>query len=118
LLHAFENVGHLVADVDPLKLQEVYKDIESFSQKFRFPQGPLLALLDYKEYGFTEADLDREFYIEVSHKSGILAQKKIWKLKDIIAAYKTAYCGKIGVEFMHIPEKEVCDWIRVNFEGI
>jgi len=43
-----------------------------------------LKLLDYKEYGFTEADLEREFYIEIGHKSSILAQKKIWKLKDVI----------------------------------
>lgn len=36
----------------------------------------------------------------------------------MIEAYKTAYCGKIGVEFSHIPEQHVCNWIRVNFEGI
>lgn len=27
LLHSFETVGHLVADLDPLKLQETYNDI-------------------------------------------------------------------------------------------
>jgi 2-oxoglutarate dehydrogenase E1 component len=118
LLQSYESVGHLVADIDPLKLKEVYKDTKTFAQKFRFPQADLLKLLDYREYGFTEADLDREFYIEIGHKSSILAQKKIWKLKDVIQAYKTAYCGKVGVEFSHIPDREICDWIRVNFEGI
>jgi len=39
-------------------------------------------------------------------------------LRDVIAAYKSAYCSKIGVEFNHIPEQEIQDWIRLNFEGI
>ena len=118
LLQSYESVGHLVADIDPLRLKEVYKDSKTYAQKFRFPQAELLKLLDYKEYGFTEADLEREFFIEIGHKSSILAKKKVWKLKDVIEAYKTAYCGKVGVEFSHIPDREICDWIRVNFEGI
>ena len=68
-------------------------------EKFRAATAGLLKRLDFKTYGFTELDLDREFHIELSYKSSILAQK-------------------IGVEFTHIPEKEICDWIRVNFEGI
>jgi len=44
-----------------------------FGEKFRFPQAELLKLLDYKEYGFTEADLEREFNIEIGHKSSILS---------------------------------------------
>jgi len=27
-----------------------------------------------------------------------------------------AYCGKIGVEYMHIPSREQCNWIREKFE--
>jgi 2-oxoglutarate dehydrogenase E1 component len=118
LLAAYETIGHLVADIDPLNLQKEYKDIDTFSQKFRFPAQQLYRLLDYRTYGFTEADLEREFTVELSHKSSIIEQKKVWKLKDIIAAYKQAYCGKIGVEFSHIPETDVCDWIRTRFEGI
>ena len=102
LLNAFERVGHLVADLDPLKINEVYKDMQSMSRKYKTVDDSLLAQLDYKAYGFAEADLEREFYIELNHKSTILQQKKIWKLKDIIEAYKTAYCSKIGVEFTHI----------------
>jgi len=30
-------MGHLLADLDPLKLREVYKDAKTFSAKFRFP---------------------------------------------------------------------------------
>lgn len=54
LLQSFESMGHLVADVDPLKLKEVYKDAKTYAAKFRFPHADLLKQLDYREYGFTE----------------------------------------------------------------
>jgi 2-oxoglutarate dehydrogenase complex dehydrogenase (E1) component-like enzyme len=99
LLHAYETLGHLVADIDPLRIAEYYKDNEAMQDKFFVPQDSLVEQLSYKNYGFTEADLEREFYIEMPHQSSILQQKKLWKLKDVIAAYKDAYCNKIGVEF-------------------
>jgi 2-oxoglutarate dehydrogenase complex dehydrogenase (E1) component-like enzyme len=36
MLNAFETVGHLVADLDPLNMQKVYKDVDSLTRKFRF----------------------------------------------------------------------------------
>lgn len=54
LLRAFMTHGHLVADIDPLKLKEVYKDSPSLAKKFRFPDEQLLSLLDPMSYGFTE----------------------------------------------------------------
>jgi len=35
-----------------------------------------------------------------------------------LSAYKEAYCGKIGVQFMHIENKEKRDWIRERIENI
>jgi hypothetical protein len=40
----------------------------------------LKALIDYKSYGFTEADLNREFYIDAPELAGLLRKKKNWKL--------------------------------------
>ena len=54
LLRAFMTHGHLVADVDPLRLREVYKDSPSLSKKFRFPDEKMLSILDPAAYGFTE----------------------------------------------------------------
>jgi len=72
LLNAYENIGHLVADLDPLRILEVYKDNKAIQQKYFVPSDNLKSRLDHKHYGFTEADLDREFHIELPHKSSIL----------------------------------------------
>lgn len=47
---------------------------------------------------------------------GILGTEKNWKLRDLIAALRNAYCGKVGVEYMHIPDRTQCNWIRDQFE--
>ena len=118
LLRAFMTHGHLVADIDPLNLKEHYKDSPSLANKFRFPSADLLSLLDPAHYGFTEADMDREFSVKMPYNSTISQRKDKWKLRDLLQAYRDAYCGKIGVQFMHIEDREVCNWIRDKFESI
>ena len=112
LLRAFMTHGHLVADIDPLNLKDVYKDSPSLAKKFRFPDEHLLKLLDPAAYGFTKEDLEREFYYKSPYEGAIVQQRSKWKLKDLIKAYEDAYCKKIGVEFMHIVDREKCNWIR------
>ena len=118
LLRAFMTHGHLVADIDPLKLREVYKDSPSLAKKFRFPDEGMVSILDPAAYGFTEQDMDKEIHYSNPYKGTILKQKSKWKLRDLIEAYRNAYCGKIGVEFMHIEDREVCNWMRERFEEI
>lgn len=97
LLRAFMTHGHFVADIDPLKLKDHYKDSPSLAKKFRFPDEKLLSLLDPATYGFTEADMDREFSVQMPFASSIAQRKAKWVLRDLLNAYKEAYCGKIGV---------------------
>lgn len=93
LLRAYMTHGHLVANLDPLKLREVYSnELDTLAFKYKIPMPYLSQLLDYKTYGFTEEDLDREFYIDAPELGGILGKKKTWILKDLIQAYKNAYC--------------------------
>lgn len=48
LIQAYQNKGHLVADLDPLKL----------SKPANVPE------LDYHYYGFTDADLDQPIVLD------------------------------------------------------
>ena len=118
LIRAYTTHGHLKADVDPLKLFESYKHFPTYAEKFKITQASSSNLLDYKAYGFTEADLDREFYVDAPELSGLMSRKKNWILRELIESYKKAYCNKIGVEYMHISSREHCNWIRDKFEGM
>lgn len=118
LIRAYMTHGHMLADIDPLQLYETYQQFPSYAEKFKIPQASLSNLLDYKTYGFTEADLDREFLVDAPELAGLLSLKKNWTLRELIESYKRAYCGKIGVEYMHISSREQCNWIRDKFEGL
>ena len=111
--------GHLLASIDPLELAKHYADVPSLAEKFRFPDQRLKRLIDPANYGFSDQDLDKEFHINsIFTGSTILQKQKVWKLRDLLAAYHNAYCSNIGVEFMHIEDKEKCNWIREKFEKI
>ena len=84
LIRAHQTHGHLMADVDPIGLAEAYKGSESLTSKYRFPDENLRAILDYKTYGFAEADLDKTYFIDLPHSGAILARKKDWKLRELI----------------------------------
>ena len=107
LVRAYMTHGHMLADIDPLKLYEAYSSKHpNFAVKFKLPQTSVNNLLDYKSYGFSEADLEKDFYVDLP------------ELGELIGALKNAYCGKIGVEYMHISSREKQHWIREKFEGL
>jgi 2-oxoglutarate dehydrogenase E1 component len=119
LIRSYMTHGHMKADLDPLKLYESYnKDYPEYADKFKLPQTGPIHLLDYKQYGFSEADLDKDFFVDIPELAGLLQRKKNWKLRELIDAYTKAYCGKIGVEYMHIASRTKCNWIRDKFEGL
>ncbi len=96
LIRAYRVRGHLMACFDPLGLEG------------REPHPEL----DYKSYGFCEADLDRSIFID--HVLGF----EYATLREILQILKETYCGNIGVEFMHIQEPEQKSWIQCRIEEI
>ena len=104
--------GHLCANLDPLDLKTHYQNVPSMAKKFRFPTEEVLKLLDYRTYGFSEADLDKTYRFKIPFHGSISDKTNDWKLRDLLQAYKNTYQGNVGIEFMHIGELEKRDWIR------
>ena len=94
LIRAYRVRGHLEADLDPLGLDK---------------RGPYPEL-DFRGYGFGEADLDREIFL-----NNVFGRERA-RLREIIAILRQTYCGKIGVEYMHIQVPAERAWIQQKFE--
>jgi len=95
LIRAYRVRGHLNARLDPLGL----------THNEQHPE------LDYRSYGFTEADLDREFYLDF-----VLGLEKA-TLRQIVAVLQQTYSGTVGIEFMHIQDPAQKAWIQSRIEG-
>lgn len=101
LARAYQVNGHMKANLDPLNLEVR-----------QIPDD-----LDLASYGFTEADLDREFFLGVWMMSGFLSENRpVQTLREILTRLEQAYCGNIGYEYMHIPDREKCNWLRERIE--
>ncbi|WP_454791394.1 multifunctional oxoglutarate decarboxylase/oxoglutarate dehydrogenase thiamine pyrophosphate-binding subunit/dihydrolipoyllysine-residue succinyltransferase subunit [Mycolicibacterium lutetiense] len=96
LIAAYRNRGHLMADIDPLRLDNT-----------RFRSHPDL---DVNTHGLTLWDLDREFKVDG------FAGKQYKKLRDVLSVLRDAYCRHIGVEYTHILEPEQQRWIQERVE--
>src|SRR5262249_16493905 len=94
LVRAYRVRGHLVARIDPLGLPR-----------------PELAELDPEFYGFTDADLDREF------STNTIEGPKSMTLRRIIERLRNTYCRSIGVQFMHMDDLKVRHWLQERMEG-
>jgi 2-oxoglutarate dehydrogenase E1 component len=94
LIRAYRVRGHLEADLDPLGLEQRGHHAE----------------LDYRSYGFSEADLDREIFI-----NGLFGRERA-SLREIVRVLRQTYCGRIGVEYMHIQVPDERQWIQQKFE--
>ena len=105
LIRSYMAHGHLKSDLDPLELDKVFAEMD-LGAKYSHPSTILRGLLDYQFYGFEEKDLDRQFFVDVPELGGILSKKKDWTLRELISDLEEAYTKKVGVEYMHISDRE------------
>ncbi|CAI2374917.1 unnamed protein product [Moneuplotes crassus] len=112
LYRSYQTVGHEKASLDPLELRKTYGNILQLGKRKR----DNTERLDYRFHGFTDDQLENEIFIDSNYQRGFLSQKKNWKLKDLIVSLEKAYCGSIGVEYMHMQNVEQCNWLREKFE--
>ncbi len=95
LIRAYRVMGHLAADLDPLRLTErkIHKELKP------------------ETYGFTEADLDRPIFIDK------VLGLEMATVREIVKILRRTYCRHIGVEFMHITSPAQKSWIQERIEG-
>jgi 2-oxoglutarate dehydrogenase E1 component len=94
LVRAYRTRGHQLADLDPLKL----------SRNSSHPE------LDITYHGFTEADMDRQILL-----GGVMGFDKATP-RQLLEALKQTYCGKIGVEYMHVQDIKQREWLQKRIE--
>ncbi|OZA27291.1 MAG: 2-oxoglutarate dehydrogenase E1 component, partial [Hydrogenophilales bacterium 17-61-9] len=95
LINAYRYMGVGQADLDPLR---------------RF-ESPPIPELDPAHYGLTEPDLSCEF------ETGSLFGVGRATLSDILRRVKSAYCGHVGAEFMHIADVARKRWLQERIES-
>jgi 2-oxoglutarate dehydrogenase E1 component len=93
LVRAYRERGHLAARVDPLGLGR-----------------PAVAELDPVFHGLANADLDQKFSARTIGGPDILT------LQQIVDRLSNTYCRSIGVQFMHIADRDVRRWLTQRME--
>ena len=96
LVNMYRVRGHLIADLDPLAAEP----------------PPLHPELDPTTYGLTLWDLDREWVVDG------LAGHDTMSLGAALDVLRDAYCGTLGIEYMHIQDPEQKRWIQQHVEGV
>jgi 2-oxoglutarate dehydrogenase E1 component len=95
LIMAYRHRGHLLAHLDPLS------DAPPASHP----------MLDLGSFGLTESDLDSRF------RAARLLGFPDSPLRDILSFLKETYCGSVGVEYMHMQDKDALVWLQQAMES-
>jgi 2-oxoglutarate dehydrogenase E1 component len=95
LVRTYRVRGHLAANLDPLGLSKQF----------------LPADLSPEYHGFTAKDMDRKIYL-----GGTLGLQ--WgTVREVVEILRKNYCGKIGLEYMHISDVEERKFLQDRIEG-
>ena len=93
LVHSYRELGHLAAHLNPLA-----------------PKPAGHPLLEPAEFGFGDADLDR--VIECGSFQGCATAT----LRELIQRLQATYCQTLGVEYLHIQDREQRIWLQERME--
>ncbi len=93
MIRAYRTRGHLIADLDPLKIDppKVEPDLDPASYGFSSMDTPI----------FIDGRLGRQYA----------------SVNEIVDFLKKTYCGTLGVEYMHISEAEPREWLQEKLES-
>ena len=94
LVRGFRVRGHLQANIDPLGIPR-----------------PTNRELNPESYALLPSDMQRKF------SARTIDGKNFRTLEEIIGQLRETYCRSIGVQFMHIDDHDVRNWLQVRMEG-
>jgi len=104
MVRAFQVRGHEAADVDPLGLT---KPSERASME-----------LDPATYGLTGAEMDKP--VDAAGFEGLKGflgpDSRSATRKELVERLQRTYCGSTGFEYMHILDRDRCNWVRERVE--
>lgn len=95
LINAYRFRGHEHADLDPLILRD----------------QNLVPELHPAFHKLSEEDMDTVF------NTGSLVGEDTAPLKEILEVLRRAYCGHVGLEYMHITDTQQKRWVQQRVEG-
>ena len=94
LVRGFRVRGHLQANIDPLGIPR-----------------PTNRELNPESYALLPSDMQRKF------SARTIDGKNFRSLEEIIDQLRETYCRSIGVQFMHIDDHDVRNWLQIRMEG-
>src|ERR1700761_6664259 len=94
LILGYRNKGHLLAKTNPIR-----------------PRKDRGANLDLAFFGFTEEDLDKNFF------AGNLIGLGVTTLRQILTHLQKCYSDHVGIEFKYISDQKKIDWLTNEMEN-
>ena len=106
LLWAYRDVGYFYAYLNPLRPKH------EPSRNYLYPRAKgAYEQLSIGAFGLSEEDLDREY------SAGRAMKPARAPLREILRAFQETYCETFGVEFLHIQNKPIRNWLLHTMES-
>ncbi|KAG8302734.1 hypothetical protein J6590_026937 [Homalodisca vitripennis] len=103
IIQSFRIRGHLAATLDPLNIVR--------GEHIKSTRMQKLVLRHYK----LPKDLNKKYILH--NTDYISGGEKSLSVSEILKRLETAYCGSVGVEYMHIGNQDKYEFIRYKFES-
>ncbi|XP_034829933.1 2-oxoglutarate dehydrogenase complex component E1-like [Maniola hyperantus] len=116
LIRSYQVRGHLLAKTDPLNMTIA----ANWILKNQVPPLELKGLeckIVSRELGTTLGEAQMDDVFELPERTFIGGKESALSLRDIVNRLETAYCGSIGVEYMHLYDLDAIQFIRERLEA-
>lgn len=136
MIYAFEEHGHLHADLDPLEFQKSIENTpapppevlsildpssrsEDFTERMPRSMHPERIDLSLEAFGFTPRDAECRFAVHFSDiAGGIRSDPHDMTLGELHHYLTEWYCGKVGYEFSYVTDPDIKRYLRSQVENI